>query len=206
MSSNKLIKLFLESHFKEAGDILGFEYAFFQTCGLSPHKDEYSKLKRFLTTAIKHLRDVDESAFSATFHKLHKDTFDFSDFATKFTMKNTLVSQIYENSFTNALSAYEISHSRTLEDEFSAMFITKRNEISKKIADAVNTKFFILDRLFWFEASKSEKIKSFFSASSIDGFYDSATFIKYYLKNTDAGQTQKEERTQYLKEMLKIAK
>ena len=92
-SSDRLIELFLESYFKDTDDILEFEYAFFQSCELSPCEDEYGKLKRFLMTAVKHLRDVDDSSFSSTFHKLYRDTFDFSDFATKFTMKRSEGSQ-----------------------------------------------------------------------------------------------------------------
>jgi|GEM_PF-3565814 len=205
-SASSLIALFLESHFKEAVDIVEFENEFFAECEVAHCKDEYGKLKRFLTTATRHLRDVDESAFSQTFHKLYQDGFALSDFATKFAMKNTLVSQIYEKSFLNAAAAYEITHSRALEDSFSTMFVKTRNTTANDIAVAVNTKFYLIDRLLWFEASKSEKIKHFFSESSIDGHFDSPTLIKYYLKNTDTGQTQKEDRTQYLREILKIAR
>lgn len=205
-SSNSLIALFLESHFKEAADVVGFENEFFAECEVSHCKDEYGKLKRFLTTATRHLRDIDENAFSQTFHKLYQDGLALSDFATKFAMKNTLVSQIYEKSFLNAVAAYEIEHSRSLEDSFSTMFVETRSTIANDISIAVNTKFYVLDKLLWFEASKSEKIKHFFNESSIDGHFDSPTFIKYYLKNTDAGQTQKEDRTQYLREILKIAR
>lgn len=206
ISASSLIALFLESHFKEAVDVVEFENDFFVECEAAHCKDEYGKLKRFLTTATRHLRDIDESAFSQTFHKLYQDGLALSDFATKFTMKNTLVSQIYEKSFLNAVAAYDIAHSRTLEDSFSTMFVENRNTISGNIAIAVNTKFYLIDKLLWFEASKSEKIKHFFSESSIDGCFDSPTLIKYYLKNTDTGQTQKEDRTQYLREILKIAR
>jgi len=206
MTASGLIELFLESHFKDALSVTHNEEAFFVACEASLCEHEYGKLKRFFTTAVRNLRDIDESAFSTTFTKLYQDAFALSDFATKLTMQNTLVGQIYEKSFTKALGAYNMDSSRELEERFSSLFVNKRNEVTKKLSTIINTKFFILDKLLWFEASKSEKIKRFFEAFSIDGYYDSSTLIKYYLKNTDAGQTQKEERTQYLKDILKIVR
>lgn len=206
INTDRLTELFLESHFKDALTVVADEEAFAASCEALPCEQEYYKLKRFFMTVSRHLRDIDEAAFSKTFAKLYQDAFALSDFSTKLAMQNTLVSQIYERSFLKALEVYNIEPSRELEDKFSKLFVNKRNDVSKKVAAAVNTKFFILDKLLWFEASKSEKIKNFFEASSIDGYYDSATFIKYYLKNTDAGQTQKEDRIQYLKDILKIVR
>ncbi len=206
ITTDTLIKLFLESHFQDAIKIAEFEENFASNCGTEPCGQEYGKLKRFFMTASRHLKDIDENAFSGVFTKLYQDAFALSDFTAKLVMQNTLVGQIYEKSFLKALEAYGTEPSRELEDKFCSLFVAKRSEVAQRIAVSVNTKFFILEKLLWFEASKSEKIKKFFEVSSIDGYYDSPTLIKYYLKNTDAGQTQKEERTQYLKDILKIVR
>lgn len=204
ITADALIELFLDSHFKEAYRLLEAQKMFCEQCAIEPCDTEYAKLKRFFSTAVRHLRDIDESCFSKTFAKLYQDATALSDFATKFTMQNTLVSQIFERSFVNTLEAYGIQNSKELENSFSTAFVAKRNEISKNINLFSNVKFFALDKLLWFEASKSEKIRKFFETSAIEGFFDSATLVKYYLRNGDTGQSQKEERTQYLKDILKI--
>ena len=204
ITANSLIELFLDSHFKEAYRLLDAQKTFCEQCGIEPCDAEYVKLKRFFSTAVRHLRDIDESCFSRTFAKLYQDATALSDFVTKFTMQNTLVSQIFERSFVNTLEAYGIENSKELENSFVTAFVAKRNEIAKNITLFSNTKFFALDKLLWFEAAKSEKIRKFFETSAIEGFFDSATLVKYYLRNGDTGQSQKEERTQYLKDILKI--
>ena len=204
----KLIGTFLDGYFKEASEIMAFEDDFCKKIGIDIATQDYSKLKRFFSTATRHLKDIDTCAFSQTFNTIYQDTLALFDFQAKFVMKNTLVSQICENNF---LTDTKIGHLTMQEKKeistlFHSEFTKKRDEVSKKLLSLANSKMFLLDKLFWYEAAKSDKIKAFFEDSMIDGYYDSATLIKYYIRTMDMGQTQKEERSAYLKDALKVAR
>ena len=202
------IGTFLDGYFKDASEIIAFEEDFCKKIGIDITSQDYSKLKRFFSTATRHLKDIDISAFSQTFNMLYQDILSLFDFQAKFAMKNTLVSQICENNF---LTDTKIGHLTMQEKKeistlFHSEFTKKRDAISKKLLSLANSKMFLLDKLFWYEASKSDKIKAFFEDSMIDGYYDSTTLIKYYIRTMDMGQTQKEERSAYLKDALKVVR
>ncbi len=205
------IDTFINSYFNEIIKILEFEESFiteneFPVCDL-----DYFKLKRFLMTAIRNLKDIDDAIFTGALSKLQQDVFSLFDYHSKFIMQNTLVRHIYETRFLPNFEPYTTAGEgekqeilKYLMDDFIERFTRERNSLTNRLTSATNSKAFYMDKLMWFQASKSEKIKRFFEDSAIDGYYDSASLIKYYLRHMDMEQAQNKERGQYLKEILRI--
>lgn len=203
--------IFINSYFNEIIKILEFEESFISDNELPASEIDYFKLKRFLMTAIRNLKDIDDSIFAGLLTKLQNDVFSLFDYHSKFIMQNTLVRHIFETrflpnfeSYKNASNEEKTEITKHLMDDFIERFTKERNSLTSRLVIVTNAKAFYLDKLMWFMASKSEKIKRFFEDSAIDGYYDSATLVKYYLRHMDMEQAQNKERGQYLKEILKI--
>lgn len=203
--------IFINSYFNEIIKILEFEESFINDNELPASEIDYFKLKRFLMTAIRNLKDIDDSIFAGLLTKLQNDVFSLFDYHSKFIMQNTLVRHIFETRFLpnfepykNASNEEKTEITKYLMDDFIERFTKERNSLTSRLVIVTNAKAFYLDKLMWFMASKSEKIKRFFEDSAIDGYYDSATLVKYYLRHMDMEQAQNKERGQYLKEILKI--
>ncbi|MDD3466582.1 MAG: hypothetical protein PHE67_05460 [Campylobacterales bacterium] len=203
--------IFINSYFNEIIKILEFEESFISDNELPASEIDYFKLKRFLMTAIRNLKDIDDSIFAGLLTKLQNDVFSLFDYHSKFIMQNTLVRHIFETRFLpnfepykNASNEEKTEITKYLMDDFIERFTKERNSLTSRLVIVTNAKAFYLDKLMWFMASKSEKIKRFFEDSAIDGYYDSATLVKYYLRHMDMEQAQNKERGQYLKEILKI--
>lgn len=203
--------VFIVSYFSEIIKILEFEENFIKENELPYCDIDYFKLKRFLMTAIRNLKDIDDSIFTGLLTKFQNDVFSLFDYHSKFIMQNTLVRHIFETKFLPNFETYKAASdnekaeiNKYLTEEFIDRFTKERNSLTLRLAAVTNSKAFYLDKLMWFLASKSETIKRFFEDSAVDGYYDSATLIKYYLRHMDMDQAQNKERGQYLKEILKI--
>lgn len=203
--------IFVNSYFNEVIKILEFEESFINDNELPACEVDYFKLKRFLMTAIRNLKDIDDSIFVGLLTKLQNDVFSLFDYHSKFIMQNTLVRHIFETRFLpifepykNANESDKIEITKYLMDDFIDRFTKERNSLTSRLVAVTNAKALYLDKLMWFMASKSEKIKRFFEDSAVDGYYDSATLVKYYLRHMDMEQAQNKERGQYLKDILKI--
>lgn len=203
--------IFVNSYFNEVIKILEFEESFINENELPLCEVDYFKLKRFLMTAIRNLKDIDDSIFAGLLTKLQNDVFSLFDYHSKFIMQNTLVRHIFETRFLPNFDPYKNANendkleiTKYLMDDFIDRFTKERNSLTARLVAVTNAKALYLDKLMWFMASKSEKIKRFFEDSAVDGYYDSATLVKYYLRHMDMEQAQNKERGQYLKDILKI--
>jgi len=76
------------------------------------HKIDYFKLKRFLTTAMNNLYDLDEALFRGPLQKLRIDVFEQFEYYTKFAALN--VKNIFESEFLTTLPVY-VSNKQKLE-------------------------------------------------------------------------------------------
>ena len=76
-------------------------------------------------------------------------------------------------------------------------------KLETKLKQILNTKLFYLDKLIWFNAYKSDKIKEFFRNSDIRGDFSLKTFIEYRLKNIDELKYFNSKEITKLKEILK---
>jgi len=98
------------------------------------------------------------------------------------------------------LNVYE----STYKSIFKSIFSSIRNDMFARLQVAINCEASIFDRLLWDCASKSAVIAQFLVSSSIEGAYETKTFIKYYIKNIDANNTMDKKWHKYLQEALRI--
>ena len=87
-------------------------------------------------------------------------------------------------------------------DEFYSQFEYVRDYFITSLEKIINIKTFYLEKTLWFKAKQSQAIQNFFDRSQIKGDYSTKTFIQYYLKNINVGQSKSDGWHAYLQECL----
>ncbi len=87
-------------------------------------------------------------------------------------------------------------------EEFYSQFEHVRDYFINSLEKVINVKIYYLDKTLWFKAKQSQAIKNFFDRSQIRGEYSTKTFIEYYLRNINIGQSKSDGWHAYLKECL----
>jgi hypothetical protein len=88
--------------------------------------------------------------------------------------------------------------------EFSKLFSTYRATYLKKLLDSINIKSYYLDKMLWDIARYNKKIIDFLQSSNIDGFFDTKTFLKYYLNTIDLTHTRDREWHEILVDSMRL--
>lgn len=87
-------------------------------------------------------------------------------------------------------------------DEFFSQFENTRDYYIKSLEKILSIKILYLDKVLWFKAQNSSPIQAFFERAMIKGDYSTKTFIQYYLKNVNIGQSKQDGWHAYLKSCL----
>jgi hypothetical protein len=276
--AENLIFEFLNKYFKDIEEVVSFEESFILECDLVESRIDYFKLKRFIVTAIRNIKDIDFTVFGGLLHKLHDDVFKLFDYYSDFISRNSVSGVIYERDFLKQFKPYvEIeknmtaaqAHKSTYESRmrsienmisdierspdkkkdtaegkleikrlkekyadavhhfavsrdklkdlstqlqdltnlfkpmFMNLFEMSKDDYIRRLSRVINIKSFYLDKLLWDRASKSARVKKFFSDAQIEGEYDTKTYINYYLKNIRVEHSKDNSWHRYLKEALK---
>ena len=90
------------------------------------------------------------------------------------------------------------------EKKFFSTFEKTREEVLSKLKDIINTKLYYFDKLIWYNASNSSKVRKFFKDSNINDEISSKTFLKYQLQHIDESLSLKGQWISYLKSLLKV--
>lgn len=99
---------FLNTFFSEIVSAIEFEESFAQKYNLSKPKADYFKLKRFLTTAIRNFREIDDKFIAGLLLKLQKDVYSLFDFFQKFQSQTQVADIIYQRDFLTSLRPYQV--------------------------------------------------------------------------------------------------
>ncbi len=87
-------------------------------------------------------------------------------------------------------------------DEFYSQFEHVRGYFITSLEKIINIKTYYLEQTLWFKAKESLSIQNFFDRARIKGDYSTKTFIQYYLKNINVGQSKSDGWHAYLQECL----
>lgn len=88
--------------------------------------------------------------------------------------------------------------------EFLKKFNTLRIQYLKRLLTCINIKSYYLDKMLWDVARCNRRIVAFLVDSNIDGFFDTKTFLKYYLNSIDLANTNDREWHTILVENMKL--
>ncbi len=134
----QLIESYLDSYFAKIKGAVIFEESFLADNDMSyNHRIDYFKLKRFSTTAMNNLYDLDEQLFRGPLQKLRIDVFEQFEYYSKFALLNTKT--IFENEFLNKIPAY-VTNKQKLEKHINQKAVFAREiknieEYFEKIGD-----------------------------------------------------------------------
>jgi len=76
--------------------------------------------------------------------------------------------------------------------DFYELFNTDSIFFKKKLLDILDAQSYIFDAQLWLQARKSKAIKAYFKSSSINGGFNTKTYLKYYLDTQDAAKAGEE--------------
>ena len=271
---------FLIIFFAQTKKIIDFENSKIKEYELIEPNIDYTRVRRFLISAINNLKSIDNKLVNGLLLKLYKDEESLYEAYVDYQSRNRITSIIFERYFLSNISTYiDINNklklakskedeaeklSKTLDHKLIKLKIdkqdnpTKDNDLdqeikitNKRLADAysnrdkyrkqatqltqelnyfketiwsifkekyektkeyyfkqwrkiINIKCYYLDKLLWFEASKSTMVQKFFLNADISGNYDIKTFIQYYLKNIDSQKSKNPEWHNYLHSVLQV--
>jgi hypothetical protein len=100
------VKTFLDHMFNEIREVVEHEQAFIEQNGLSSPKIDYFKLKRFLETAVRNLRAIDNNILTGIVYKLYKDVMDLYEFYGTMVSKTAVPQVIFGRDFLKSLKPY----------------------------------------------------------------------------------------------------
>jgi len=97
---------FLSSFFDETEKIVVFEENFCLQYSLEKPRADYFKLKRFLTTALRNFREIDDKFIAGLLLKLQKDVYSLFDYFAKLQSATQVPDIIYQQKFLSSLKPY----------------------------------------------------------------------------------------------------
>jgi len=127
---------FLAEYFSEAQKVVRHEESFIKEIGDIEIKIDYLKCRRFLTTAINNLKDIDFNLIKGALQKLYKDTDSLFNFYFKFIQDNKNCTNIFEALFLKKVKPMqnmmqEISLCKSNRDGYAIRLKTSDEEIKK---------------------------------------------------------------------------
>jgi hypothetical protein len=118
-SAETYVKTFLDNMFNEVRKVVEYEQAFIQQNGLASPNIDYFKLKRFLETAVRNLRAIDNNILTGLVYKLYKDVMDLYEFYGTMVSKTAVPQVIFGRDFLKSLKPYRDMSERI--DELKAI-------------------------------------------------------------------------------------
>ena len=79
-------------------------------------------------------------------------------------------------------------------NDFYKLFSKASVKYEKVFLDILNAQAFLLDAKLWNQAKRSKAIKAHFHKASIEGEFNTKTYLKYYLDTLDSGQVSEDNR------------
>ncbi len=101
------VKKFLDTSFEGIREVVEFEQAFIENNGLVNSNVDYFKLKRFLETAVRNLRAIDNNILTGLVQKLYKDVMGLYSFYNSAMSKTSMPKIIFERDFLKTLKPYK---------------------------------------------------------------------------------------------------
>lgn len=128
------IESFLTSYFKETHSIIAFEKDFFNTNRLLTTKIDYSKLKRFVVTAIRRFQELDQKFLTGLLLKLYRDVESLFDYAHELKTKTAMPELVFSSDFLRSIDEYRETQDQIKEIEHrKSKFEQECNQIEKKL-------------------------------------------------------------------------
>jgi hypothetical protein len=96
----------MKSYFKDITHIINHEREFFTKHKLQKTKIDYSRLKRFVVTALRRFHELDQKFLSGLLLKVYKDVETLFDYANEFKTKTKLAENVLRNDFLMSIKEY----------------------------------------------------------------------------------------------------
>lgn len=100
------VKGFLDDFFKDIREVVEFEQEFIENSGLDSPGIDYFQLKRFLETAVRNLRSIDNNLLSGLVHKLYKDVMGLYSFYSSASSRVAMPLVVFDRDFLKTLKPY----------------------------------------------------------------------------------------------------
>ncbi|MEY4504683.1 MAG: hypothetical protein RL154_979, partial [Pseudomonadota bacterium] len=100
------VENFLKLYFKETHAVLAYEKDFFTTNKLLTTNVDYSRLKRFVVTAIRRFQELDQKFLTGLLLKLYRDVESLFDYSHELKVKSALIDMIFNNEFLRSIEEY----------------------------------------------------------------------------------------------------
>lgn len=132
------VTLFLNRYFSDTVNKIEFEESFILENNLKSVNVDYFRLRRFLTTALRNFKDIDDGFISGLLLKLQKDVFSLFDFYQKILSDTKLNEPVFQQ-FLLSLHKYvelkkEIDKLKPAKDSLESQF-TKLEEAIKTLSE-----------------------------------------------------------------------
>lgn len=135
-TAEEYVGSFLSDYFAYTNEILDFEKTFIKNNNLTTTtKIDYTKLRRFLATALNNFAQLDSKFVSGLLQKLQLDVFALFDYINEFTQKTKVLDIVFNNEFLKTIDIYE-KLLRQQEDAMSKRdrFESSYNSVKERIA------------------------------------------------------------------------
>jgi hypothetical protein len=135
-AAKEAVRSFLNDYFAETTRALSFEDTFTKEVGAQKIPIDYIKCRRFLTTALNNLKEIDFDLIKGALLKLHKDTESLFNYYAKFRQDNKSWSSIFEVGFLKRIKIMsdlelEMNSVKTLRDSYDGRLRTSDEEMKK---------------------------------------------------------------------------
>ncbi len=105
-TAEEYVKSFLSDYFAYTKEILDFEKAFIKNNNLSSTKIDYTRLRRFLATALNNFCQIDSKFSAGLLQKLQIDVFSLFDYITEFAQKTKVLDIVFNSEFLRTIDIY----------------------------------------------------------------------------------------------------
>jgi hypothetical protein len=202
---------FNDNFFNDYFELVDSNVDFIESHKLYQPKQNYFLTYEFVTTTIKHFKNLDFRFMSSTFEKLNRDIIIIQKqyvklleneekmreiFKTYFLKKSPLFQEIYnaliELQKSVELTDYEKETKEILNEHYAEMqeiyyeyfmtdFLSLNKEFIHNLRSILNTKIYYLDRLLWIHAKESAVIDHFLKTLKLTKNISSKKYINYRL-------------------------
>jgi hypothetical protein len=133
----------LAKFYSKIDEVVNFEEDFAARYELVKPKADYFKLKRFLTTALRNFREIDDKFIAGLLQKLQKDVYSLFDYYVKFQSSIQIPEVIYQQQFLTTLKPYvkvldEISSTKATRDLYEMKLRQLDGQIKLLTTQAIN--------------------------------------------------------------------
>ncbi|NWF66609.1 MAG: hypothetical protein HXX81_03975, partial [Campylobacterales bacterium] len=143
----QLVSNFMKKYFSVVDEISEFNLSFIESNELFEPQIDYTKLRRFIDTAVNNLKALDPKIAEGLLGKLYNDINGLTNFELDFDKKNKVSTTIFKRDFLGGLKIYqdmvnEVRLTESMRDKFQSLMLATETQLQNmgqpKTKDEIN--------------------------------------------------------------------